>query len=113
VRMYYSPFYYLAGKPWLNVFIILVFGFLFGWSKIQHKKGSKISCWPLLIPMSFWGLWTVYTFMASGAVGFNFELLFLQFYVQHGLLIVTLAGIIPWLISLLLWWRKKKLNNEL
>ncbi len=111
VRMYYSPFYYLAGNPWLNVFIILVFGILFWWSRVQCKKGNKIICWPLLIPVPFWGLWAVYTFMASGAVGFNFELLFLELYVQHGLLLVTLAGIIPWLLSLWRWRKMRAMPN--
>ncbi|MBU2573547.1 MAG: hypothetical protein KKH28_05665 [Elusimicrobia bacterium] len=87
---------------------LMTFGLLglFWWSRMRRKKGDNIVCWPLLIPVPFWGLFVYHAFWLRANTGPIITVWEAEFHFSVAIFIITLAGIIPWLISVLLW-RKK------
>ncbi|MBI4802265.1 MAG: HEAT repeat domain-containing protein [Elusimicrobia bacterium] len=79
---------------------------LYLWSRHRRKKGGKIICWPLLIPMVFWGFCIYVAFWNRTHIGLIIPVYEAEFYLSIVLFAMTLAGIIPWLVNVLRW-RKK------
>jgi hypothetical protein len=82
-----------------------VFLGLFLWSRPRRKKGKKIIYWPLLIPMFFWGIFALTSLMDQPLMSDPFIQGLYGFQIYIGLFIITMVGLITWLVSLL--WRKK------
>jgi len=93
VDIFYAPFRLLV-YPVYAPLISLCFVGLFWWSRAQYKRGRKIKHMPLLIPTLGWGSWGLY--MVNKAMDGYYSVLFI---VSWLLFFLTLAGIIPWLVS--------------
>ncbi|MBI4802245.1 MAG: hypothetical protein HY796_06940 [Elusimicrobia bacterium] len=78
---------------------------LFLWSRSRRKKGDKIICWPLLIPVFFWGIFVLDSLLDEPSMNDPLLQGLYGFQIYIGLFIITLAGLIPWLAGLL--WRKR------
>ena len=89
----------------------MTFGFLglFWWSRSRCKKGDRIISWPLLIPVPFWGFCIYEAFWLRANTGAIITFFEAEFYFDIGLLGVTLAGIVPWLLITL--WKKMHTAN--
>jgi hypothetical protein len=90
-----------------NIFgsALMTFGLLglFWWSWRRRKKGDRIICWPLLIPVPFWGLFVYDAFWLRAHPGPIITIWEAEFHFSIAIFIITLSGIIPWLVSLLQW----------
>jgi hypothetical protein len=80
--------------------MILSFVGLYWWNRVRRRKWDKIISWSLLVPVPFWGLcvYDVFYVRSHPPVITSFDL---EFYFYVLLFIMTLTGIIPWLLSLL------------
>lgn len=79
---------------------------LFLWSRSRRKKGDRIICRPLLIPVFFWGIVALGSLTLGSLAADSFLQGMCGFEIYIGLFIITLVGIIPWLASIL--WRTKR-----
>ena len=115
----------LSTKPLPNIIIALVFICLFLWSRRLCRAGKQIIYLPLLIPMAAWSFIAVCAILYHNFYSLYYllfhtvpaidelPLFIMPFYIKYHTLapgfltLATLAGIIPWLLSL--WrWRKKQ-----
>jgi len=114
----------LSAKPWPNLIAALGFICLFWWSRWLRRAGGQVSCLPLLIPAAAWSLITIWAVLyrhyyypliaitANDAPPPSFLILHVKYNTLFPklLILATMAGIIPWLISL--WrWRKNRVAS--
>jgi len=121
VKQYANTEGALSTKRWLNLVIALGFVCLFWWSRRLRQTGKQIIYLPLLIPMAAWSLITIwsalyyhYDYVLIGAPSSDapvplFPIFHLKYYalLPKLLILATLAGIIPWLLSV---WRQLRKN---
>ncbi|MBI4802541.1 MAG: HEAT repeat domain-containing protein [Elusimicrobia bacterium] len=101
-----EQYLYISDKPLLNTFITLVFVFLFWWSRRRRRAGIKLIYWPLLIPVIVWGFNIALAIETSKDIGVPFGTIMISSFMWSVIMVATLLGIIPWLVSVLIW-RKK------
>ncbi|MBI4802375.1 MAG: HEAT repeat domain-containing protein [Elusimicrobia bacterium] len=94
VKVFYSPIGFLMMPP-LAILTSICFMGLFLWGRTQYKKGIQITHKPLLITALSWGLYAAHEYMYGGNSPFRLDLMLYWWF----LLIITLTGLIPLLIS--------------
>lgn len=127
LKQYYDIRGELSTKPLPNIIVALVFVCLFWLSRRLRKAGKQITYLPLLIPMVAWSFIAICAILYNNLVSWIYTIfhtlpaidappsLFMMLYIKYHTLIpgfltlATLAGIIPWLLSL---WRLKKRISE-
>ena len=115
----------LSTKSLPNIIIALGFICLFLWSRRLCRAGKQIIYLPLLISMAAWSFIAVCAILYHNFYSLYYllfhtvpaidepPLFIMPFYIKYHTLapgfltLATLAGIIPWLLSLW-WWRKKQ-----
>ena len=95
------PFRFVAGSIAVSSLGTIFFVILYVWSRLRRGRGDNIICWPLLIPVPVWGLCVYNAFWERAQSGAIIRIAEAESLLSMVLLAATLAGIIPWLISLL------------
>ncbi|MBI4802400.1 MAG: HEAT repeat domain-containing protein [Elusimicrobia bacterium] len=92
--IFYAPFKLLL-YPVFALLVSLCFAGLFWRGRAQYKEGKKIKYMPLLIPTLGWGSWGLYMVNKNVMEDYGSVLCFVSWF----LFLITLAGLIPWLVS--------------
>ncbi|MBU2573273.1 MAG: HEAT repeat domain-containing protein [Elusimicrobia bacterium] len=100
-RLIYKPYLYLSDKPVPNFLITFGFISLFWWSRRLRRAGIRLIHWPLLISVAAWIFNSITAVEGSREVGVPFGSLIFSPYISPFILIGTLAGLVPWLASVL------------
>lgn len=92
-------------SPMITFLITCGFLGLFWWCRSRRKKGERIIAWPLLIVAALWGISSYDAYWVNTHPGPVITLFNADWYWSIALLVSTIAGLVPWVLSLL--WRKK------
>ena len=95
------PFTFVSESIMVSSMGTIFFVILYVWSRFRRRRGDKIICWPLLIPVPVWGICVHNAFWTRAESGAILTPLEVRAIGTMVLLAATLAGIIPWLVSIL------------